>query len=120
MNTQDIAQYAAIVLYLDGENAIDPDKSLFTDYGMTSLDFIDFAFELKGASNKEFTPDDLWPVNGMMSNPDFFSKNSWTPLGVNQLQSLFENYRDIPDTPTIADLYPLFTVRFVEHRLMMF
>jgi acyl carrier protein len=116
MKQNDIATIAAKILYLEGADPVDPDKSLFKDYGMTSLDFVDFAFELRAASHKGFQPEELWPVNGMMNNPEYFSAGTWTDAGRAKLSQLFEE-RPLPDALTADNLYQLFSVTYVENRL---
>jgi len=117
MNSNQIAQIAASVLYLDDANAIQTNKSLFKEYGMSSLDFVDFAYELKAAANKEFDPDQLWPINAMMNNPEFHAGGAWTDAGRAELARIFEGHTAVPGTPGTEELYGLFSVDYVEHRL---
>lgn len=117
MNANQISQIAASVLYLDDANAIDTGKSLFKEYGMSSLDFVDFAYELKAAANKEFDPDQLWPINAMMNNPAFHVRSSWTDAGRAELVRLFDGYTTVPASGGTEELYALFSVSYVEHRL---
>jgi acyl carrier protein len=117
MNTQEISQIAASVLYLDDAGKIETAKSLFKEYGMSSLDFVDFAYELKAAANKEFDPDQLWPINAMMNNPAFHAGGSWTDAGRAELARIFEGHTVAPSSGGTEELYGLFSVDYVEHRL---
>lgn len=117
MNAKQISQIAASVLYLDDANAINTSKSLFGEYGMSSLDFIDFAYELKAAANKEFDPDQLWPINAMMNNPEFYTTGSWTHAGHAELKRVFDGHTALPASSGPEELYVLFSVDYVEHRL---
>jgi acyl carrier protein len=117
MNTEKIAQIAANVLYLDDSNQIDVSKSLFKEYGMSSLDFVDFAYELKAAANKEFDPDALWPINIMMNDRAFYSGGAWTDSGRAELGNIFQGHSTVPATGAPEELYGLFSVAYVEHRL---
>jgi acyl carrier protein len=116
MKANDVAQVAAKVLYVES-NVIDLDKSLFADYGMSSMDFVDFAFELKTVSKKDFTPDDLWPINSMVTNPKYFSQNKWTEEGIGELQTILSGDKALQGETSVQDLYKLFTANFVERRL---
>ena len=117
MNANQISQIAASVLYLDDVNAIDTGKSLFKEYGMSSLDFVDFTYELKAAANKEFDPDQLWPINAMMNNPAFYAGGAWTDDGRAELVRLFDGHASVPASAGTEELYALFSVGYVEHRL---
>lgn len=120
MLQNNITEIVATVLYIDNPSEIDSSKSLFREYGMTSLDFVDFAFELKNLSDKDFSPDDLWPINAMMADQQFFSKGNWTAQGIDRLRDIFGEHASLPSTPSASDLYQLFSVNFVEHRLRSF
>lgn len=117
MNTNQIAQIAASVLYLDDVNKIETGKSLFKEYGMSSLDFVDFAYELKAAANKEFDPDQLWPINAMLNNPEYHAAGAWTDAGRAELARIFEGHTAVPGVAGTEELYGLFSVDYVEHRL---
>lgn len=118
MKASEIAAIAANVMYIDDANEIDVSRSLFNDYAMSSLDFVDFAFELKSSSGKDFSPDQLWPVNGMMSNPEFYKNGKWTDDGKAELLRLFAGFTDLDDhNLSVEKLHNLFSVRFIEHRL---
>ncbi|ATC96431.1 hypothetical protein [Pseudoalteromonas tunicata] len=118
MNTQSIATIAANVMYIDDISEIEFSRSLFNDYSMSSLDFVDFAFELKSESAKDFTPDQLWPINSMMDNPEFYQAGQWTEAGKAQLTTIFEGFHPITDDQLSAEaLHNLFSVDYVQHRL---
>ncbi len=117
MQAPQIASIAANVLYLEGPEAIDPKKSLFSHYGMSSLDFVDLAFEVRAASGKQFEPEALWPINSMMTNPELFAGGQWTQAGHLALQKLFEGHTEVPAAASAADLNALFSVDYIEHRL---
>ncbi len=118
MKTQEIALIAANVMYIDDVNEIDVSRSLFNDYSMSSLDFVDFAFELKSTSGKDFSPDQLWPVNTMMSNPEFYSAGKWTDAGKAELVRVFAGFTELQDSQLNSEaLHNLFSVNYIQHRL---
>ncbi|MBQ4849989.1 acyl carrier protein [Pseudoalteromonas sp. MMG012] len=118
MNQSEIATIAANILYLDDVSEIEFDRSLFGDYSMSSLDYVDFAFELKGESGKEFDPDELWPINTMMDNPEFYQNGQWTDAGRAALTKVFTGFTELPQEDlTPESLYNLFSVDFIQHRI---
>lgn len=118
MNQVEIATIAANILYIDDVNEIESGRSLFGDYAMSSLDFVDFAFELKGESGKDFDPDQLWPINTMMDNPEYYEAGRWTEAGRAALKAVFNGFNDLTDeNPSPESLYNLFSVDFIQHRI---
>ena len=83
---------------------------------MSSLEFIDFAFELKARSGKDIQPEELWPVNEMMTDPAFFVDGQWTTEGVNRLRLDF-CCEDMPEQPDRHFLLSLFSIEYVMRRL---
>ncbi len=117
ITTTQISDIVGSVMYLDDPSTLDTTRSLFSEYGMSSLDFVDFAFELRSATAKDFTPDDLWPVNAMLADRTCFTAGTWTETGRAQLQTLFGDDTPITGEPTAADLYAMFSIAFIERRL---
>ncbi|WP_342627789.1 acyl carrier protein [Nguyenibacter vanlangensis] len=118
INKNDIAKIVSEVMYLDDASAIETARSLFTEYGMSSLDFVDFAFELRNVTGKTFTPDDLWPVNAMLADRTCFAAGTWTDIGRAKLEDVFGKDSDIvKGEPTATELYSHFSIDFIEQRL---
>ncbi len=118
MIAEEIARVAAGVMYFDDVSEIDFKRSLFNDYSMSSLDFVDFAFELKDNSGKEFSPDELWPINLMMKNPDFYTNGEWTDIGKEALSKIFSDFTPFDGANLSAErLHEFFSVNFIQHRL---
>ena len=117
MNISDIAQIAANILYLDEDEQIVASGSLFQDYNMSWLDFVDFACELQAAANLEFTPDQLWPINAMMGQAAFYRGGAWTDAGHAELARLFDGYAAPVPSGSAQELQNLFSVAWVAHRL---
>ncbi|TFW31232.1 acyl carrier protein [Duganella callida] len=116
MEIAKIAQLAAKVLYLEDE-PLDVSKSLFQTYHMSRLDYVDFASELQLASGKQFDPDQLWPINGMLNQPALYQAGGWTEAGRAALARLFDGHAEIPAGAAPATLQGMFTVEYVAHRL---
>ncbi|MGC5701693.1 acyl carrier protein [Pseudomonas sp. NFXW11] len=75
-----IKEIAADILFLDGPDSIPSDKS-FDQIGFTSIDFIDFCFEVKSQINSEVEPDYLWPFHKMLADPALCVDKKWTAKG---------------------------------------
>ena len=116
MEKRAIAELAAKVLYLKNPELIDHQKSLFIDYVMTSIDFVDFGYELKALSNQPITLDDLWPVSRMITNPEFFTNGRWTQRGVSWLREIFQN-EQLSENATMHQLHAFFSVDFIARRI---
>lgn len=116
MDAADVASLVAEILYLEDAGLIDHGKSIFLEYKMSSLEFIDFAFELKTRSGKDIQPEELWPVNEMMTDPAFFVDGQWTTEGVNKLRQVFR-CEDMPEQPNRNFLLSLFSIEYVMRRL---
>jgi len=118
VNQVEIATIAANVLYLNDISEIEFDRSLFGHYSMSSLDYIDLAFELKDESGKEFVPYELWPINTMLDNPEFYKNGQWTGAGREALNKVFNGFIDLKaENPSRESLYSLFSVDFIKHRI---
>ncbi|MET0266473.1 MAG: hypothetical protein ABW202_12710 [Duganella sp.] len=119
MNNTNIAGIAARVLYLEGANAIDTTRSLFSAYGMSLLDFVEFACELQAASAFPIAAEALWPVAAMRQQQQFHDGEQWTGLGYAVLLRLFDGDVRVQSCSSEEDLQNLFTVDFVARRLRL-
>ncbi|MEB0046167.1 MULTISPECIES: phosphopantetheine-binding protein [unclassified Pseudomonas] len=75
-----IKEIAADILFLDGPESIPSDQS-FDQIGFTSIDFIDFCFEVKSQINPDVEPEYLWPFHKMMADPALCVDSQWTVRG---------------------------------------
>ncbi|RAW93242.1 MULTISPECIES: acyl carrier protein [unclassified Photorhabdus] len=113
------------VMYINDSTDIDVEKSLFLDYGMTSIDFIDFSFELKKKFNVDIDPNDLWPINKMATFEENYSfqDKQWTPVGLVRLnEQLIYSGKDKISNPEIEfkELYNYFTLSYINAKLASF
>lgn len=115
--TAQIAQIAAKVLYMDEDDPIDVSKSLFKEYCMSRLDFVDFACELQAAANKQFDSDQLWPIDVMMNQAELYRCGAWTEAGHAELARIFDGHAAVPHAGDTEQLERLFSVAYVAHRL---
>ncbi|WP_350306291.1 acyl carrier protein [Photorhabdus viridis] len=111
------------VMYISEDTKIDVNKSLFLDYDMTSIDFIDFSFELKKNLNIDITPDTLWPINKMATLEENYSfkDKKWTSEGISHLnrQLKFSDKSVINDFEVeFKELYKYFTIYYINKKLV--
>ncbi|MDC9620806.1 acyl carrier protein [Xenorhabdus sp. XENO-7] len=111
------------VMYISEDTKIDVNKSLFLDYDMTSIDFIDFSFELKKNLNIDITPDTLWPINKMATLEENYSfkDKKWTPEGISRLnrQLKFSDKTVTNDSEIeFKELYKYFTIYYINQKLI--
>ncbi|CDM91176.1 acyl carrier protein [Xenorhabdus bovienii] len=111
------------VMYISEDTKIDVNKSLFLDYDMTSIDFIDFSFELKKNLNIDITPDTLWPINKMATLEENYSfkDKKWTHEGIFRLnrQLKFSDKVVINDSKIeFKELYKYFTIYYINQKLI--
>ncbi|SIO94753.1 acyl carrier protein [Vibrio spartinae] len=117
MNIKKINSIFKEIMYLDEDENVEKNKSLFSDYGMTSIDYIDFAFELKKHFNIEITPDNLWPINQWSTQETLYSfdKKEWTEVGLSKINELIGEFAKTPISKNIEfkQLYSFFTLEFI-------
>ncbi|WP_375674295.1 acyl carrier protein [Bartonella sp. CL100XZDX] len=116
-----ISQIFKDVMYLDESEELDPHKSLFSDYGMTSIDYIDFAFELKKHFKVDVSPESLWPVNKWATTEALYSFDTkeWTSEGVAKINDLLglKEYESIDKKIQFKELYSYFTLNYINQRI---
>lgn len=117
MNANDVAAIAAKIMYISDASIVEHNKSLFNVYAMSSIDFIDFAFEIGAESGETLSPNYLWPVNSLMTDPVFFEGLTWTSEGVRRLCEIFRR-NDISPDISVRELYEFFTIEYVTDRLV--
>lgn len=102
------------ILYLDNKDQVNPDDSL-DDIGLSSIDFIDFCFEVKSKINNRIEPDDIWPVSKMVNDDQLYINGQWTQLGRQELSKLFK--KDVFSDASYLGLRKLFTPRFCSSQI---
>lgn len=117
-----IIQIFKDVMYLKESDDIDLDKSLFSDYGMSSIDYIDFVYELKKHLNINVTPETLWPINKWATIGDYYSFESkeWTAEGLSAVNNLLGLTGDkmVDKNIQFKDLYLYFTPNYINKRVV--
>ena len=106
----------ADILYLDSTDTISNTTRIFSELGLNSIDFIDLCFALKKHSNKNITPENLWPFHSMASSKEFFDNNQWTMIGWNEVCKVL-NISATTSPEDLRTLYQRFTVDYVVNRV---
>ncbi len=113
---QTIKEVIADILYLNSTEEIADNAAIFTELGLSSIDYIDLCFELDQKYDIEITQDDMWPINRMLLQENYFDNDEWTDAGwrkVCQVVGLDESTKKMP----IQDLQHAFTVNYIERRI---
>lgn len=110
------------VMYLENDDEIDITKSLFNEYEMSSIDLIDFSFELKKEFSLAIEPDDIWPINKMIAMAELYDaeKKIWTLKGMDALNNLIlSGSPDVHLEPSVnvRTLYKFFTLEYVSGKI---
>lgn len=109
------------VMYLSEDTHLENDKSLFLFYDMSSVDFIDFAFEIRKEFSVISKDEHLWPVKSLMDDSDYYSsENTWTDLGlkkINECLLLSEECLIMNRKITAKELMEYFTINYITKRL---
>ncbi|MFP1732619.1 acyl carrier protein [Lonsdalea quercina] len=109
------------IMYFDESEELDPNKSLFSDYEMTSIDYIDFAFELKKQFKVDVNPESLWPVNKWATTEAFYSFDTkeWTSKGLTKLNNLLglKGSESVDKKIQFKELYSYFTLNYINQQI---
>lgn len=111
-----IKEIVANILYLDSIDEIANDAALFTELGLSSIDYIDLCFELKQHFHKEVEQETLWPINKWLLEKIYYDQNQWTGAGWSQVCELLKLEPNTDKLP-VQKLYDFFTVNYLENRL---
>ncbi|AZE84793.1 hypothetical protein C4J98_3387 [Pseudomonas orientalis] len=109
-----IKKIAADILFLDDPDSIRSHES-FDKIGFTSIDFIDFCFEVKSKIHEDADPEYLWPFHKMQADPELCVGGKWTAKG-------WKAAREILKVPTEPIIHPdkishFWTPEFCSRRL---
>ena len=126
MSRDDIFQKVREVLVealgVDDDEVTDT-ATLMGDLGAESIDFLDIVFRLEKAFGIKIPREELFPAEGLMTNPEFVSSGKLTAKGLAELKRTMPhtNLSSFESNPDINKLGDLFTVNsivnFVEGKL---
>jgi len=105
------------------EDEVTQQATLMGDLGAESIDFLDIVFRLEKAFEIKIPREELFPAEGLMSNPEYVNNGKLTEKGLAELKSAmphtdFESFEDDPDINKLGDLFTVNSVvNFVELKL---
>ena len=97
------------------EDEVTAQATLMGDLGAESIDFLDIVFRLEKAFGFKIPREELFPVENMMSNPEFVKDGKLTEAGLAELEKKMPHtdYSGFANDPDINKLGNLFTVNSI-------
>lgn len=105
------------------EDEVTQQATLMGDLGAESIDFLDIVFRLEKAFDIKIPREELFPAEGLMSNPEYVNNGKLTKKGLVELKNAmphtdFESFENDPDINKLGDLFTVNSVvNFVELKL---
>ena len=105
------------------EDEVTQQATLMGDLGAESIDFLDIVFRLEKAFEIKIPREELFPAEGLMSNPEYVNNGKLTKKGLAELKNAmphtdFESFENDPDINKLGDLFTVNSVvNFVELKL---
>ncbi|MFC1676124.1 acyl carrier protein [Planctomycetota bacterium] len=105
------------------DDEVTNDATLMGDLGAESIDFLDIVFRLEKAFGIKIPREELFPIENMMSNPDFVDNGKMTAAGLAEIKEKmphtdFASFESDPDINKLGDLFTVDSiVNFVETKL---
>jgi acyl carrier protein len=109
-------------LGIDEEEAV-ADASLMGDLGAESIDFLDIVFRLEKVFGIKIPREELFPIENMMTNPDFVSNGKLTAKGLAEMRirmphTDLASFEDDPDINKLGDLFTVNSiVNYIDGKL---
>ncbi len=94
------------------DDEVEAEATLMGDLGAESIDFLDIVFRLEKAFGIKIPREELFPAEGLMTNPEFVNNGKLTEKGLNELRDKMPhtNIAAFESDPDINKLGDLFTV----------
>ena len=105
------------------EDEVTQQATLMGDMGAESIDFLDIVFRLEKAFEIKIPREELFPAEGLISNPEYINNGKLTEKGLAELKNAmphtdFESFENDPDINKLGDLFTVNSVvNFVELKL---
>ena len=119
---QEVTEVLVDALGVD-EDEVTADATLMGDLGAESIDFLDIVFRLEKAFDIKIAREELFPIESMMSNPDFVSNGKLTEAGMVEIKEKMPHtdlagFESDPDINKLGDLFTANSiVNYVEMKL---
>lgn len=94
------------------DDEVTAQATLMGDLGAESIDFLDIVFRLEKAFGIKIPRDELFPIENLMSNPEYVNNGKLTETGLAELKNKIPHtdLADFEKDPDINKLGNLFTV----------
>lgn len=105
------------------DDEVTAEATLMGDLGAESIDFLDIVFRLEKAFGIKIPREELFPIESMMSNPDFVKDGKLTDAGLAEMREKmphtdFSDFENDPDINKLGDLFTVNSiVNYVETKL---
>ena len=99
------------------------DASLMGDLGAESIDFLDIVFRLEKVFGIKIPREELFPIENMMTNPDFVSNGKLTAKGLAEMRirmphTDLASFEGDPDINKLGDLFTVNSiVNYIDGKL---
>ena len=99
------------------------DASLMGDLGAESIDFLDIVFRLEKVFGIKIPREELFPIENMMTNPEFVSNGKLTAKGLAEMRirmphTDLASFEGDPDINKLGDLFTVNSiVNYIEGKL---
>ena len=105
------------------DDEVTAEATLMGDLGAESIDFLDIVFRLEKAFEIKIPREELFPIENMMSNPEFVDNGKLTEAGLAELKDkmphtelgAFEQDPDINKLPNLFTVNSI--VNYVENKI---
>ena len=105
------------------DDEVTAEATLMGDLGAESIDFLDIVFRLEKAFNVKIAREELFPIESMMSNPDFVKDGKLTEEGLAEMREKMphtdiSSFESDPDINKLGDLFTVNSVvNYIESKL---
>ena len=108
---QEVQEVLVDALGVD-DDEVTNDATLMGDLGAESIDFLDIVFRLEKAFGIKIPREELFPIESMITNPEFVSNGKLTEAGLTEMRNKMPHtdIAEFENDPDINKLGNLFTV----------
>jgi acyl carrier protein len=105
------------------EEEVKPESTLMGDLGAESIDFLDIVFRLEKTFGFKIPREELFPIETMMSNPEFVKDGKMTVKGIAEIKSKMPHtdlsaFEKNPDINKLGDLFTVNSiVNYIETKI---
>jgi len=119
---QEVQEVMVDALGVD-DNEVTAEATLMGDLGAESIDFLDIVFRLEKAFGIKIPREELFPVESMMTNPEFVNNGKLTEKGLAEIEAKmphtdFASFESDPDINKLGNLFTVNSiVNYIETKL---